>query len=157
MSNDPIDRTGLRREFWKRFPLADLPLHEWEALCDGCGRCCMLKLEDEDTGRIAYTNIACRLFDDSSCNCGNYALRKQMVKTCVIVRPDNLDEILHWMPATCAYKLIAEGKTLFDWHPLISGTRDSVDKANISMRNSTVPEFEVGEDDLLDHTIEGMT
>lgn len=112
MSNDPIDRTGLRRDFWKRFPLEELPLHEWEALCDGCGRCCMLKLEDEDTGRIAYTNIACRLFDDENCNCGNYPLRKQLVKTCVIVRPDNLEEILHWMPATCAYKLIGRGQAL---------------------------------------------
>ena len=156
MSNDPIDRTGLRREFWKRFPLEDLPLHEWEALCDGCGRCCMLKLEDVDTGQIAYTNIACRLFDDESCNCGNYPLRKQLVKTCVIVRPDNLDEILHWMPATCAYKLIDEGKPLFDWHPLISGTRDIVEEAGISMRGRTVPEFEVDEEDVLDHTIEGM-
>lgn len=156
MSNDPIDRTGLRREFWKRYPLDELPLHEWEALCDGCGRCCMLKLEDDETGRIAYTNIACRLFDDKTCNCGNYPLRKQLVKTCVIVRPDNLEEILHWMPTTCAYKLIDEGKPLYDWHPLISGTRASVDQSGISMLGRTVPEFDVEEDDFLDHTIEGM-
>ncbi len=154
--SDPIDRTGLRREFWKRFPLEDLHLHEWEALCDGCGRCCLLKLEDEDTGDINYTNIACRLFDDSTCRCGNYALRKQLVKTCVIVRPENLDEIIEWMPATCAYKLIAEGKPLYDWHPLISGDPNSVDEAGISMRGKTLAEFNVEEEDWAYHLIKGM-
>ncbi len=156
MTTDPIDRTGLRREFWKRFPLEDLPIHEWEALCDGCGRCCMLKLEDEDTGNIAYTSIACRLFDNDTCRCGNYPLRKQLVKTCVIVRPDNLEDILSWMPLTCAYRMISEGKPLADWHPLISGSPHTVDEVGISMRGKTTPEFEVDEDDFLDYTIKGM-
>lgn len=156
MSNDPIERTGLRPKFWERFPLSELPINEWEALCDGCGRCCMLKLEDEETDKIAYTNIACRLFDDATCRCGNYALRQQLVKTCVKVQADNLDKILSWMPLTCAYRMINDGKPLPDWHPLISGTTDSVDTVGISMRNKTVPEFDVEEDDWLNHTIKGM-
>ncbi|MEE9452929.1 MAG: YcgN family cysteine cluster protein [Paracoccaceae bacterium] len=156
MTDDPIHRSGLRHQFWKRFALNELPLDEWEALCDGCGRCCMLKLEDEETGKIAYTNIACRLFDDTTCRCGNYALRQQLVKTCVHVQPENLEEILEWMPLTCAYRMVSEGKPLPDWHPLISGTRDSVDKVGISMHKKTIPEFDVGEDDWLDHTIKGI-
>lgn len=156
MSKDPIGRKGLRPNFWKRFPLAELPLDEWEALCDGCGRCCMLKLEDEETGRIAYTNIACRLFDDATCRCGNYPLRQQLVRTCVKVQPDNLDEILEWMPLTCAYRMINDGRPLEDWHPLISGDPTSVDEVGISMRGKTVAEFDVEEDEWLDHTIKGM-
>ena len=155
MSRDPIDRTGLRPDFWRRFPLADLPLHEWEALCDGCGRCCMLKLEDED-GDIHYTNIACRLFDNETGRCGNYALRQQLVRTCVIVRPDNLESILEWMPATCAYRLLAEGKPLPDWHPLVSNEETPVEDAGISMRGRTHAEFDIEEEDWPDYTIKGM-
>ena len=156
MSNDPIDRTGLRRDFWKRFALDELLLHEWEALCDGCGRCCLLKLEDEDTEEVAYTNIACRLFDDETCRCGNYALRKQLVKGCVIVRPENLENIVEWMPNTCAYRLLTEGKPLPDWHPLVSGDLSSVDAAGISMRGKTVAEFDVPEDDWPNYVVKGM-
>lgn len=156
MSTDPINRTGLRRDFWKRFSLEELPRHEWEALCDGCGRCCLLKLEDEDTEEVSYTNIACRLFDDKTCRCGNYALRKQLVKGCVIVRPENLEQIVEWMPNSCAYRLLAEGRALPDWHPLISDDPDSVDAAGISMRGKTVAEFDIPEEDWPDYTVEGM-
>jgi len=154
MSND-IDRTGLRKDFWQRFSLEQMHRHEWEALCDGCGRCCLLKLEDDD-GAVRYTNIACRLFDDATCRCGNYALRKQLVKTCVILRPDNIEEIVDWMPATCAYRLLSEGKPLPEWHPLVSGDPNSVDEAGISMRNKTLAEFDIEEEDWGDHTIKGM-
>ena len=156
MSNDPIDRTGLRREFWKRFSLDELPIHEWEALCDGCGRCCLLKFEDEDTDEVAYTNIACHLFDPQTCRCGNYPLRKQLVKGCVIVRPENIEQIVDWMPNTCAYRLLAEGKPLADWHPLVSGDPNSVVDAGISMSGKTVSESKVDEDDWPDYIVEGM-
>ncbi len=156
MAKDPIDRSGLRKEFWNRFSLDELTLSEWEALCDGCGRCCLLKLEDEDTEDVAYTNIACRLFDDETCRCGNYPLRKQLVKTCVVVRPDNIDDIVDWMPKTCAYRRLSKGQKLLDWHPLISGTSASVDDAGISMRRKTVAEFDVAEEDWPDFVIEGM-
>lgn len=153
--SDPVERSGLRREFWRRFALSDLPLHEWEALCDGCGRCCLLKLEDEG-GEIHYTNIACRLYDNATGRCGSYALRQQLVRTCVIVRPDNIETIMDWMPATCAYRLLAEGKPLPDWHPLVSGTPQAMEDAGISMRGKTLAEFDVEEEDWPDHTIKGM-
>lgn len=154
MKNDPIDRDGLRPQFWKRYPLEDLPHAEWEALCDGCGKCCLIKLEDEDSGDIHYTNIACRLLDDASCRCGNYALRQQLVKSCVIVRPDNLESILDWMPKTCAYRIVANGQDLPDWHPLISGDPDSVRRAGVSMQGRTVGEYDVEEDDWPDYVLD---
>ena len=146
--------TQLRKDFWKRFDLGDLTRDEWEALCDGCGRCCLLKLEDEDSGDIAYTNVACRLFDESSCTCGNYPLRKQLVAGCVVLTPENIERNAYWMPETCAYRLVFEGKPLFDWHPLISKDPASVHAADISMRGKVLAEYEVDEDDLEDYVIE---
>jgi uncharacterized cysteine cluster protein YcgN (CxxCxxCC family) len=151
-----MNRDGTEPEFWKKKPLDALTRHEWEALCDGCGRCCLLKLEDEDTAEVHYTDIHCRLFDPDTCRCGNYALRRQLVPGCVVITPENIEEVKEWMPGTCAYRLLAEGRPLFDWHPLVSGDADSVHKAGISMRSKTTPEFEVDEDDFEDHAIEGI-
>jgi hypothetical protein len=152
---DPIDRSGLRPEFWRRFPLESLPRDEWEALCDGCGKCCLIKLEDEDDGRIAYTSIACRLLDLDTCRCGAYALRRQLVPGCVTLDADSLDAALAWMPATCAYRLIAEGRDLEPWHPLISGDPGSVHRAGVSMRGRMTPEYEVAEEDWEDFVLRG--
>ena len=99
--------------------MTEMTQPEWEALCDGCGKCCLLKLEDEDTNEVKFTNVACRLFDDSTCRCQNYALRKQMVSGCVVLTPENIERISHWMPNTCGYRRIFEGQPLMDWHPLI--------------------------------------
>jgi uncharacterized cysteine cluster protein YcgN (CxxCxxCC family) len=151
-----MDVKNLRPEFWRKFPMTELSHEEWEALCDGCGRCCMLKLEDEDTGEIAYTDIHCRLYDPDTCRCGNYALRRQLVKGCVQLTPDTIEEDKEWMPATCAYRLLAEGRDLYQWHPLISGRAESVDEAGISMRQKSVPEYEIDEEDYEDRIIEGM-
>lgn len=148
--------TDLRPRFWETVPLDEMTRPEWEALCDGCGKCCLIKLEDEDTNQVKYTSVACRLFDDQTCRCGNYALRKQLVRGCVVIRPDNLESTIEWMPATCAYKLLAEGKPLFAWHPLMTGDPNSVHTAKISVRGQTTPEFEVPEDELETHVIEGM-
>ncbi|MEL6792959.1 MAG: YcgN family cysteine cluster protein [Pseudomonadota bacterium] len=146
----------LKPGFWRGRDLSDLSREEWEALCDGCGRCCLIKLEDEDTGRIAYTDVACRLFDDKTCQCGNYPLRHQLVKGCVRLTPETIDEDKEWMPATCAYRLLAEGKDLYDWHYLVSGDREAVRKAGVSMHGATVPEYEVPEDEWEDRIIEGI-
>ena len=148
--------TPPRPRFWETVPLEAMTRPEWEALCDGCGKCCLIKLEDEDSGHIKYTSVACRLFDDQTCRCGNYALRKQLVRGCVVIRPDNLDSTIEWMPATCAYKLLAEGKPLYPWHPLLTGDPDSVHTSKISVRGSTIPEYSVPEDELENHVIEGM-
>ncbi len=148
--------TGLRKKFWERFPLEDLTPDEWEALCDNCGRCCLRKLEDADTGEVEYTNVVCRLFDAENCTCGQYALRKQLVPDCVILTPENLERIAYWMPATCAYRLLHEGRPLFDWHPLVSGRPESVREAGISMHNRVVHEFEVEEEDLEHYIVQEL-
>ena len=154
---DVIDRAGLAARFWEKKPLSELNQKEWEALCDGCGKCCLNKLEDEDTGEIALTRIACRLLDDSTCRCGQYDIRHQFVPECIVLRPDNIEDHLYWMPQTCAYRLIHEGRPLYDWHPLISGRADSVHHAGVSVRGITVPEFEIAEEDWEDHLIEEPT
>ena len=143
----------MRPRFWE-LPLKKLAPDEWEALCDGCGKCCLNKIEYEDNGEVAFTRVACRLLDGESCQCSSYANRHDFVPDCVVLTPRKLKEIAWWLPATCAYRLLWEGKPLNDWHPLISGDPESVHAAGVSMRNRTVPEFEVDEDDWEDHIIE---
>ena len=121
---------------------------EWESLCDGCAKCCLEKLEDVDTGAIAYTNVACRLLDLGTCRCTNYAERIRWVPDCVPLRHDNVAD-LHWMPSTCAYRLLAEGRDLPDWHPLVTGDAESVHRAGVSVRGRAVSERQAG--DLEDH------
>ena len=145
----------MKSEFWLIKSLDELTDEEWESLCDGCGQCCLIKLEDEDNGEVYRTNVSCQLLDLDTCRCKDYPNRFDKVPECVQVSLEKADQF-KWMPETCAYRLLYEGKQLFDWHPLISGTRDSVEEAGISMRGRTVPEFEVDDDDVLDHTIEGM-
>ena len=151
---DPIKRKGLSNKFWEKKPLAKMTEQEWEALCDGCGKCCLNKLEDEDTGQVALTRVACRMFDDTTCRCSQYDIRHQFVPECISLKSENLDTHMYWMPETCAYKLLWSGKPLFDWHPLISGTSESVHEAGVSMRDNTVSEFETPEEDWEDHIIE---
>lgn len=149
-----IKRDGLSPKFWERKPLTKMSQAEWEALCDGCGKCCLNKIEDEDSGQVFLTRVACRLLDDQSCHCAQYDIRHQFVPECIVMRPDNIDQHAYWMPKTCAYRLLWQGKPLFDWHPLISGDPESVHQAGVSVRGMTVPEFDVGEDDWEDHLIE---
>jgi uncharacterized cysteine cluster protein YcgN (CxxCxxCC family) len=146
--------TKLRNRFWETVPLTKMTPGEWEALCDGCGKCCLNKLEDADTGEVAFTRIGCRLLDGDTCRCGNYEIRKQIVPECVVLSPKNIDEIAYWMPATCAYRLLNDGQTLPEWHPLITGDPETVHSAGISVRGWTVPEFEVAEDDWEDYIVE---
>jgi hypothetical protein len=142
----------LRPRFWDR-PLASLNRAEWEALCDGCGKCCLNKLEDDETGEVALTRVACRLLDGESCRCAQYKVRHQFVPECIVLTPKTIAQNLYWLPQTCAYRLRHEGRPLFDWHPLISGDPESVHRAGMSVRGLTIPEFEVDEDDWEDHII----
>lgn len=153
---DPIDRTGLRRHFWEKVALKDMTPKEWEALCDGCGKCCLNKLEDPETEEIAFTKVACRLLDDQTCRCAQYDIRLQFVPECVHLSPENIDTHAYWMPSTCAYRLLHEAKPLFDWHPLISGTAQSVHDAGQSVQGWTVPEYEIPEDEWENHIIEDL-
>ncbi len=152
--SDPIDRGGLHDRFWERKPMAELNPQEWEALCDGCGKCCLNKLEDEDTGEVAMTRVACRLLDDQSCRCAQYPIRHQFVPECIVLTPKTILKNLYWLPQTCAYRLVHEGRPLFPWHPLISGDPQTVHDAGVSVQGLTIPEFEVDEEDWEDHIIE---
>ena len=119
--------------FWKRKTLRELDDAEWESLCDGCGRCCLEKLEDEDSGRIYFTHIGCRLLDGDSCACKDYANRASKVPDCVQLTPANVRRI-PWLPPSCAYRLVAEGRDLYWWHPLVSGDPRTVHEAGVSVR-----------------------
>jgi uncharacterized protein len=130
--------------FWRTKRLAQMTKQEWESLCDGCGKCCLHKLEDEEDARIYFTNVACRLLDPHTCRCANYKNRKQLVPDCVVLTPKKLKNI-EWLPDTCAYRLVEEGKDLYDWHPLRSGSAHSVHTAGISVRGKIVSETIVGD------------
>ena len=137
--------------FWKRKRMEEMTSAEWESLCDGCGRCCLNKLEDIDTGATYFTNVACRLFDTQSCRCKDYAARKRKVPDCVQLSPRNVRRIV-WLPPTCAYRLVAEGRDLYWWHHLKSGSRETVHEAGQSTRGWTISEDDAGE--LEDHLVE---
>lgn len=132
-----------RKPFWEQ-PLEALDQGQWEALCDGCGRCCIHKLEDEETGELYATNVACKLLDRRNGRCLDYANRKKRVADCVKLDRKNLTN-LEWLPETCAYRLRAAGEPLRDWHYLISGSRESVHEAGQSTRGWTISEVDAGE------------
>ena len=136
--------------FWKTKSLAEMSRDEWESLCDGCGRCCLNKLEDEDTGRFLYTRTACKLLDLKTCQCTDYKNRAARVPDCVALTPANVGE-LGWLPSTCAYRLIEEGKPLAWWHPLVSGRAATVQEAGITVAGIAYSEEGIGVDDLVDH------
>jgi uncharacterized protein len=144
----------LRPRFWETTPLEKMNRAEWEAVCDGCGKCCLNKLEDEDTGEVALTRVACRLLDNQTCRCAQYPIRHQFVPECIVLSPKTLADNMYWLPQTCAYRLLTEGRKLYNWHPLISGDPETVHAAGVSVRGMTIPEFEVDEDDWEDHIIE---
>ncbi len=131
-------------QFWKRKSLAEMNPTEWESLCDGCGLCCMHKVEEEETGELFYTNLACKLFDLDTCRGTDYANRVKKVADCLVITPDATDAF-DWLPASCAYRLIARGEDLFDWHPLVSGDPNSVHEAGISVRGKVVSENDTNE------------
>jgi len=129
--------------YWKRKTLAEMTPAEWEALCDGCGKCCLNKLEYEDTGVIEQTNVACKLLDTHSCRCRDYANRKKQVPDCIQLTPRKI-AAMDWLPSTCGYRLVAAGKDLYWWHPLISGDAETVHRAGISARGRVISETEAG-------------
>lgn len=142
--------------FWETTPLHRMTRAQWESLCDGCGKCCLLKWEDEETGELAYTRIACRLFDPQTRRCRDYARRLRKVPGCVRLTPQLLAEHADWMPATCAYRRLHEGRGLPDWHPLRSGDPDSVARAGHAVRD-TVSEAAVEEDAWEDYVIDDLS
>ena len=144
---------NLQMSFWKTKTFTEMTHDEWESLCDSCGKCCLHKLEDEDTGQIYYTNVACRLLNLNTCRCGNYSERTRLVPECLDLRQYNVSEF-SWLPSTCAYRLVAEGQGLPSWHPLVSGKSSSVVDAGVSIRSFAVAETQA--QDLEDHVIEWL-
>jgi uncharacterized cysteine cluster protein YcgN (CxxCxxCC family) len=136
--------------FWDDKSLAEMTPEEWEALCDGCGRCCLLKLEDEDTGDIYTSDVRCRLLDDDTCRCSDYPNRQSKVPDCIKLTPENVKTIA-WIPRTCAYRRLAEGRGLAWWHPLVSGDPETVVAAGVSVRGRTVHEADVPPGEWEDH------
>ncbi len=131
-------------EFWKRKSLAEMSKEEWESLCDGCALCCLQKIEDEETGDVYFTDIACRLLDTETCRCTNYAERAKLVSDCLVLSADDPDAF-HWLPDSCAYRRLADGKDLPEWHPLITGDPNSVHEAGISAKGKMVSETDSGQ------------
>ncbi|MEY2862891.1 MAG: hypothetical protein RLY58_598 [Pseudomonadota bacterium] len=143
---------ALRPQFWTQYSLDQLNIAEWEALCDGCGLCCLVKLEDEDTHEVAYTKLACKLLDCKTARCSDYANRKQQVPDCVQLTPDMVGQ-LHWLPPSCAYKRLDNGQALPRWHPLLTGTPKSVREARKSAAGRCIPETDVHDDDIEDYVV----
>ncbi len=138
------------KPFWRTKALGEMTTKEWESLCDGCGKCCLHKIREDD-GSFTLTNVACRLLDIAKGRCGNYLKRKQLVRDCVVLSPQKMRKI-DWLPTTCAYRLVAEGKDLPKWHPLKSGTPETVITAGISVAGRVVSEREAGP--LRQHVVE---
>jgi uncharacterized cysteine cluster protein YcgN (CxxCxxCC family) len=138
--------------FWNTKSLAEMTAEEWESVCDGCGRCCLHKLQDEDTGLMFYTNVACRLLDREQCRCSDYPQRMAIVHDCLSLAAD-AEARFDWLPLSCAYRRLANRQSLEWWHPLVSGDPDTVHQAGISVRGKTVPEASVSREDLEDHII----
>ena len=140
------------KPFWQTKTLKQMSKQEWESLCDGCARCCLHKLEDEDTDEVYYTDIHCRYLDKGDCSCTVYETRNVKVPECIWLTPEQA-ESFHWLPDTCAYRLIAEGKSLYDWHPLVSGDPNTVHTSEISLQGKGVPDDKVPEEEWQSHII----
>lgn len=137
--------------FWREKPLDKMNRQEWESLCDGCGKCCLHKLEDADSGEVHYTDVACRFLNPETIQCGKYLTRQRYVGNCVVMSVELLDQ-LPWMPSTCAYRLLYEGKDLPDWHHLVAGDAQAIHHAGQSVKGRVVDEREAG--DFEDHLVE---
>lgn len=138
--------------FWKQKKLEELTKEEWESVCDGCGKCCLFRLEGEK-GEYFTTNVICKLFNEATCQCNNYLNRQEIVPSCLVLNPA-LVKTLDWMPITCAYRLLAEGKDLPWWHHLVSGNRDTIHQIGVSVRGKIEHEKDIDLDDLEDHVVD---
>lgn len=142
--------------FWEEKSLSEMTKEEWESLCDGCGRCCLNKLEDEDSGEIYFTNVACKLLDTEQCCCSDYENRMNSMPECMILSFDN-HTALDVMPSTCAYRLLQQGKPLPEWHPLITGNKESVIDAGMSVTGKVISEEHIHYEQLPEHLINWIT
>lgn len=139
-------------KFWQEKSLEQMNSDEWESLCDGCGKCCLHKLENEENGRVYYTSIACEYLNITNCLCKGYANRKSLVPTCVVLSKENISQF-NWLPTTCAYRVLSEGGELPEWHPLVSLSDGSVHEVGVSVASYAIPECEVSAEDFEDYIL----
>ena len=128
-----------KKHFWETKSLKQMTKYEWESLCDGCGKCCLHKLEDIDTGEVSISNVSCSFLDEETCNCKDYSNREKNVPDCISLDLKNIKK-LQWLPETCAYRLIDEGKSLYNWHHLISGSKSTIHEYGMSVRDYSINE-----------------
>jgi hypothetical protein len=145
----------IHKNYWETKHLSEMSLEEWEALCDGCGICCLYKVEDEDTGQVELTNVACRFLELDHVHCQMYEARLQAMPTCIQLTPSKVKK-LAWLPETCAYRLVMEGKPLPDWHPLVSGDPEAVHQAGISVKGKIIPESASNLNHIEDYVIDDL-
>jgi len=148
-----LNGADFRMSFWETKKLDEMSTEEWESLCDHCGKCCLHKLEDEDSGQIFFTSVVCDLIDLETCHCSRYLDRCKLVPDCLDLKQHDFAEYT-WLPATCAYRLLADGQPLPDWHPLVSGSQDTVEEAGVSILSYAMKESQV--DDIEDHIIQWL-
>ncbi len=151
-SKQPEKPTVLRDRFWQRYSLAEMTSQEWEALCDGCGLCCLVKLEDEDSSEVVYTSVACQLLDTKTARCTDYENRQSIVPDCLQLTPERVHE-LKWLPPSCAYKRLDIGQSLPRWHPLLTGNPNSVRKARHSAAGRCIPESTIDAENIEEYVI----
>ncbi|HPW68396.1 MAG: YcgN family cysteine cluster protein [Desulfomonilia bacterium] len=149
----PVKKTD-GRKFWKTTPLDEMSREQWESLCDKCGRCCMHKILFEDTALLVYTRVACRHLDARTCRCSAYEERSSVSPDCLVLTPENLSSCMYLLPDTCAYRLIARGRDLPPWHPLVSGDPGAVHRAGVSVRGKVLSEDDIEEEELEEHIID---
>ena len=143
----------MSKYFWQTTSLFDMTVEQWESVCDGCGKCCLLQLEDETSGQLVFTDVVCDLLQADTCRCTDYQNRSQRVPRCMSMNADNVQQCAEFAPPSCSYRLLLEGKPLPDWHHLVSGSRDSVHRAGASVRGRVVAEKLVAEADLEQHVV----
>ena len=136
----------MRKNFWKKIPLERLTKEEWEAICDGCGKCCLIKLQNDTQSIPFYTSLACQFLNTKNCKCKVYTFRDKKKRDCLILTPDNLEQVMKWLPNSCAYRLLYEGQELPFWHHLRSGSFDTVHHTGKSVQGTTIPEYDIVEE-----------
>ena len=143
----------MTKPFWEVLKLEEMTQTQWESLCDGCGKCCLNKLEDWDTGEILWTNLGCELLDCDTCRCKDYENRASIVSDCIQLTPEKISEI-GWLPPTCAYRLVKKGRPLYWWHPLVSGDPQTVHEAGVSVKGRAIPDEGIKPEDYEDHLVD---